>query len=140
MYRTVPPPNHIFFDNNCQLARIVKGRDAFFDNVGLSVDVFHFDCKHSVSDAYCQAHCDPRAFPELRRTDNSWYFNSSAAEQVNSWIGHYNPICREMVREKYEFFLDEMIMRWNENTLRSLEQEGCNPKYWELHELTDVVN
>lgn len=43
-------PDHIFFDNNCSLAKHVKN-DPDFSNVGLSVDVFHFSCKHSVTDA-----------------------------------------------------------------------------------------
>jgi hypothetical protein len=45
-------PDHIFFDNNCQLAQIAK-KDNTFKNVGLSVDVFHFNCKHSEKDTYC---------------------------------------------------------------------------------------
>lgn len=51
-------PDHIFFDNNCQLAPIAKKED-IFKNVGLSVDVFHFNCKHSEKDTYCQENCNP---------------------------------------------------------------------------------
>ncbi|KAG1787092.1 uncharacterized protein HD556DRAFT_1504009 [Suillus plorans] len=39
-------PTHVFFDNNCQLALHVQN-DPFFQDIGLSVDVFHFECKHS---------------------------------------------------------------------------------------------
>ncbi|KAI0083493.1 hypothetical protein BDY19DRAFT_978231 [Irpex rosettiformis] len=135
VFRHVPPPEHIFYDSNCLLARHVRGKDPFFDNIGLSVDVFHFDCKHSEADAYCQAHCNPRSFPELLNDNGSWYFNSSAAEQVNSWIGKYQSMCREMTAEKFDFFLDEMIMRRNEYTLASLQSQGYSPTYWELNEL-----
>jgi hypothetical protein len=38
-------PDHIFFDNNCTLAKMVKD-DPFFANIGLTVDVFHFKAKH----------------------------------------------------------------------------------------------
>ena len=81
-----PPPEHIFFDNNRQLARVLRGKIPFFDRIGLSVDVLHFDCKHSTADSYCQQYCNPRAFPGLRHDDGSWYLNSSAADQTNSWI------------------------------------------------------
>ncbi|KAI0681980.1 hypothetical protein BC835DRAFT_1289183 [Cytidiella melzeri] len=135
VYQFVPPPEHIFFDNNCHLSRMVKGKDPYFDNVGLSVDVFHFDCKHSVTDAYCQQHCNPRSFGELQHRDGRWYFNSSACEQVNSWITEYQSMCREMSREKFEFFLDEMIMRRNKWILGKLERNGQHPTYWELDEL-----
>jgi hypothetical protein len=85
-----------------------------------------------VSDEYCQQHCNPRAHPELRKPDGSWYFNSSVAEQVNSWIGKYQSICREMVREKYEFFLDEMIIRRNRATLKKLQRGGFGPEYFSV--------
>lgn len=57
-------PDHIFFDNNCTLSKMVKD-DPFFEGIGLSVDVFHFNCKHSESDTYCQANCNPVDYPEL---------------------------------------------------------------------------
>ncbi|KAI0082897.1 hypothetical protein BDY19DRAFT_999125 [Irpex rosettiformis] len=112
--------------------------DHFFDNVGLSVNVFHFNCKHSITDTYCRQHCDPRSFPELQNDDGSWYFNSSAAEQVNSWIGKYQSICREMVHEKFEFFLDEMIMRRNKVTLTKLKRDGHMPNYWTKEQLDEA--
>lgn len=117
------------------MVRNPENPDHFFDDVGLSVDVFHFHCKHSVTDTYCRDNCDPGSFGELRNEDGSWYFNSSAAEQVNSWIGKYQSMCREMVRERFEFFLDEMIMRRNRVTLEKLESDGCMPTYWTLEQL-----
>ena len=50
--------DHIFFDNNCSLAKHVKN-NSVFKNVGLSVDIFHFSCKHSTTDEFCQTHCNP---------------------------------------------------------------------------------
>ena len=45
-------PDHIFFDNNCSLAKHV-GNDPFFRDIGLTVDVFHFKSKHSETDVFC---------------------------------------------------------------------------------------
>jgi hypothetical protein len=50
-------PNHIIFDNNCTVAKHVK-HDPNFANVGLIVDVFHFENKHADSDEFCRENCD----------------------------------------------------------------------------------
>ena len=101
--------------------------DPFFADIGLSVDVFHFTCKHSETDTFCQENCNPHAFPELLREDGGWYFNSSIAEQTNVWLGGFHAICREMRIDKYTFFLDEMIMRKNRLTKVKLEKDGMIP-------------
>jgi hypothetical protein len=122
--------DHIFFDNNCTLAKMVKD-DPFFHDIGLTVDVFHFKSKHSVTDTFCQTNCNPAAFPELAgEGGEGWYFNSSIAEQTNIWFGGYHPICREMSVDKYNFFLDDMVLRRNEATLIKLEREGHMPAMW----------
>jgi hypothetical protein len=102
----------------------------YFADIGLSVDVFHFNCKHSEKDTYCQENCKPAAFPELINDNGGWYFNSSVAEQTNAWIGGYHNICREMLVDKFNFFLNEMIIRRNRRTLAKLEKEGQRPRYW----------
>ncbi|KIJ60420.1 hypothetical protein HYDPIDRAFT_98612 [Hydnomerulius pinastri MD-312] len=123
-------PHHIFFDNNCTLASMVKN-DPFFENIGLSVNVFHFKCKHSITDTFCQENCNPTAFLELSGDDGKgWRFNSSVAEQTNGWFGGYHSICREMIVHKYNFFLDELILRRNCRTLEKLESEGQKPRTW----------
>ncbi|KAG2130591.1 hypothetical protein BD769DRAFT_1355680, partial [Suillus cothurnatus] len=102
-------PTHVFFDNNCRLALHVKD-DPFFQDIRLSVDIFHFKCKHSKQDTFCQENCNPATFLELKTDTGEWYFNSSACEQTNSWFGNFNPITRGMKPVKFDFFLDEMIL------------------------------
>lgn len=86
-------PNHIFFDNNCLLAKMVK-KDEFFDEIGPTVDAFHFTSKHTTSITFCQENCNPQAYPELIGKDGQgWFFNSSIAEQTNVWLGGYHSIC-----------------------------------------------
>ncbi|KAG1810711.1 hypothetical protein EV424DRAFT_1542829 [Suillus variegatus] len=123
-------PNHIFFDNNCTLAKVAMG-NPFFDNIGLSVDVFHFKCKHSQTDTFCQENCNPEAFPELHSDDGKgWRFNSSVAEQTNNWFSKYHPIAREMLAHKFNFFCDELILRRNHRTEEKLGKDGHNPRIW----------
>ncbi|KAJ8089666.1 hypothetical protein PM082_014928 [Marasmius tenuissimus] len=122
-------PNHLIFDNNCGLAKHVKGTDPAFNNVGLAVDVFHFQCKHSEQDVYCQKYCNPASFHELMTEDGKgWWFNTSVCEQTNNWFGGFQSICREMEGHFYDFFLDEMVMMRNELNLKSLS--GSEPTYW----------
>lgn len=121
-------PDHIAYDTNCQLSQHVKD-DPFFANIGLTVDVFHFKSKHSVADIYCQTHCNPADFPELQSPDGGWYFNTSIAEQTNVWLAGYNAICREMMADKFNFFLDELIMRRNRNVIQKLADDGKSPVY-----------
>ena len=90
----------------------MKEKDPFFADIGLAVDVFYFNCKHSITDQYCQEHCNPAAFPELLGENGvRWYFNSSAAEQTNAWFGGYHVICCEMLVDRFNFFLDKMVIR-----------------------------
>lgn len=120
-------PNHIFFDNNCSLAKHVKN-DPYFKNIGLTVDVFHFNCKHSIRDQFCQENCNPAIFKELHGEDGkAWYFNSSIAEQTNVWLGGFHAIVREMLVDRYNFFLDQMILLRNQMTRAKLEKEGQCP-------------
>ena len=125
-------PDHIFFDNNCTLASMVQdNKDPFFDDIGLTVDVFHFKSKHSETDIFCQQNCNPAAHPELiSDNDKGWYFNSSIAEQTNVWLGGYHAICQEMLIDKYTFFLDEMILRRNRMTREKLANKGQSPCNW----------
>jgi hypothetical protein len=127
-FRSDTKPDHIFFDNNCTLTKMVKD-DPFFCDIGLTVDVFHFKSKHSETDHFCQSNCNPAAFPELL-TEDGWYFNSSIAEQTNVWLGGYHAICRDMLVDKYNFFLDEMILRRNRVVKAKLEKEGRHPDIW----------
>jgi len=124
-------PNHIAFDNNCSLKKHVdRLNDPFFDGIGLSVDVFHFTSKHTLTDTFCQQHCNPWAYPELQgEGEVGWYFNTSIAEQTNVWLGGYHSMCREMTGDRFDFFLDEMIIQRNILTIQRLQKAGASPSY-----------
>ncbi|KAJ7367255.1 hypothetical protein DFH08DRAFT_1005692, partial [Mycena albidolilacea] len=128
---TFPPqypgtlPSYIFYDNNCSfLKHLQASGDHYLDNVGLPVDVFHFKCKHSEADVFCQLHCNPARFRELIDAEGKWVFNSSAAEQANVWFGKFQNIVQDMAVIKYNFFLDEMISVHNERIAGELRSQG----------------
>lgn len=106
-------PEHIVYDSNCLAKQQVLANSdtyAWFKDIGMCVDVWHFLHKHKSTHEFCQLHCNPADYPELMGPDGtSWAFNTSVAEQGNGWINGYTSICWEMQAVKYDFFLDEMI-------------------------------
>lgn len=117
------------FDNNCGLRRCTQD-DLWWDDIELTVDVFHHQSKHSLNDLLCQTRCNPAAYPELQSEDGGWFFNSSIAEQTNVWLAGYNAMCREMGVDLFNFFLDEMIIRRNREVVTKLKEQGKMPSYW----------
>ena len=127
-------PCIICYDNNCGLYKWCESREhegeTLHKTVGLPVDVFHWTCKHKKTDIECSLHCNPHQFKDLLGEDGkSWFFNTSIAEQTNVWFGGYHAIVREMGAVKYDFFLDEMILRKNEITRAKLDAQSCCPGY-----------
>ncbi|KAK7023536.1 hypothetical protein VNI00_016687 [Paramarasmius palmivorus] len=132
------------FDNNCILLRYVTNPASpphiqqFFhpSRMGMPVDVFHFKSKHKSSDNYCGQHCNPINFPELTYHDANgklkWWFNTSIAEEKNSWIGRYAPMVREMHSVFFDFFLNTMVRLHNEDLVEQLERQGMNPRRWRV--------
>lgn len=90
-------PDILFFDNACSLRATLKSRGLYelLNRVAFVVDAWHFPT-HSVDDQECQTYCNPHKFPVLKKEDGTWLFNSSAAEQVNSWFGKFQPKVKEM--------------------------------------------
>ncbi|KAF8801527.1 hypothetical protein BYT27DRAFT_7114765 [Phlegmacium glaucopus] len=120
-------PEHIFYDTNCD-ARQQAEKDPWFKGIGMCVDTWHFRNKHAVTHKYCQLNCNPAKYPELMDAFAGWFFNTSIAEQTNAWLGGYHSIVREMLPEKFNFFLDEMIRLRNIEVIRRLREEGHNPR------------
>ncbi|KIJ19463.1 hypothetical protein PAXINDRAFT_161114 [Paxillus involutus ATCC 200175] len=114
-------PEHLIYDSNCNVLWEVQSRHIlFFKGMGMCVDAFHHQMKHKVGDTFCREWCNMRVYPELLDDDGHFYFNSSIAEQTNVWFGGFHNICQEMTPIKYDFFLDEMIIRHNCVTVTTL--------------------
>ncbi|KAJ6564240.1 hypothetical protein B0H19DRAFT_1209843 [Mycena capillaripes] len=118
-------PEHFVYDTNCN----AKQQD-----VGMTIDFFHFLHKHKISHTFCQEHCNPADHPELMGPDGkTGFFNTSVVEQTNVWLGGYHSICREMLLVKYNFFLDEMICLRNQITIAKLAADCHDPRERVLH-------
>ncbi|KAF5345361.1 hypothetical protein D9758_008449 [Tetrapyrgos nigripes] len=121
-------PEFLIFDNNCQLMKHQAAiGDTHFKDTAQPVDVFHFRSKHKQSDDFCQAFCNPAAFPEMRTSDGKWTFNTSICEQTIVWLGGYIAVLRNMEVTRYNFYLDEMIKRRNRYVIHELERKEHKP-------------
>jgi hypothetical protein len=124
-------PAVLWHDNNCGIFPMLQHESAAvqarFEGTILPVDVFHFKCKHKADHTECNTHCNPMLFKEILMDGDKWRFNSSAAEQTNAWLGGYQSMVREMEVVRYNFFLDEMIMRRNRSLIAELERKGKKP-------------
>ncbi|KAJ7028171.1 hypothetical protein C8F04DRAFT_1044296 [Mycena alexandri] len=121
-------PEYFIFDNNCKLDAHQRAiNDQHFKNTGKPVDVFHFNCKHKITDLHCQRYCNPASFPEMITPDGKWQFNTSICEQTNVWFGGYIAIVRDMEVTRYNFFLDEMIKHRNRYVVAELKAKGHSP-------------
>ena len=107
-------PEHVFYNTNCDAWQQAE-KDPWFQGVGMCVNAWHFHNKHSVTHKYCQLHCNPTKYPELMDV-SAWFFNTSIAEQTNSWLGGYHSMCHEMLPAKFDFFLrqdDSAMQYWD---------------------------
>ena len=122
-------PSIAVYDMGCALYKhsAAQGKDLHL-RMALPVDPFHHKVKHKQTDIECQLHCNPAKFPELFR-NGSWVFNTSIAEQTNVWLGGYHSMLREMTEDRYNFFLDELIMQKNAATKARLDSDGHLPSY-----------
>lgn len=132
----------MFYDNNCTLqAHLAKQKDNYFKYIIMPVDVFHFKSKHKITDEFCQKHCNPAKWTSLSDENGKWIFNSSAAEQVNAWLGGYLSMVRDMLAYRFDFFLDEMIKRRNERLIERLTAAGEGPYHIpDFHSTANNVN
>ncbi|KIK07719.1 hypothetical protein K443DRAFT_86719, partial [Laccaria amethystina LaAM-08-1] len=70
-------PDHIFFDKDCQLARLPRVTQPSECWTFCGCILF----QHSTTDTFCQTMCNPAPFPELKGEGNKlWFFNSSITE------------------------------------------------------------
>ena len=70
--------------------------------------MFHIKSKHKKLDNFYGQYYNPAFFEDLI-VGSKWQFNSSAAEMMNTWFGGFYSIIHEMLKDCYDFFLDEMI-------------------------------
>jgi hypothetical protein len=124
-------PKIAIYDLECKVYEHLKASENdLYKSVGFPVNVFYWTCKHKKTSDACTINCNPTNFKELLREDQkTWFFDSSIAEKTNVLLGGYHSILHEMAVGKYNFFLNEMILRKNRLIKIMLEQDGSCPDY-----------
>jgi len=98
-------PEHLIYDSNCAAKqKAMANDDAFFATIGMCVNIWHFLNKHKISHSFCQQHCNSAMYPKLMDKHGKWFFNTSVAEQTNTWLRGYHSICHKMLLAKFDFF------------------------------------
>ena len=129
-------PNHIFFDNNCSLAKHVKN-DLEFKDVGLSVDIFHFNCKHSQKDVFCQMNCNPALFLELL-SDDGILILQLRSRQMFGWVVFmqlfvkcwWTGIISSWMKWLFYEIRWPMQSRWERDTVQCIERDNYYSINW----------
>lgn len=49
---------------------------------------------------------------------------------MSGWVGIMHAMVREMLVDRYNFFLDEMVMQRNRHTIAKLEKRGKLLGHW----------
>ncbi|KAF4621827.1 hypothetical protein D9613_012149 [Agrocybe pediades] len=120
-------PELFIYDNSCNLDAHIKAQGyQHFQHTVFLVDVFHFRSKHRETDRHFQENCNPAMYPEIFEGDK-WKINTSICEQTNRWLGGYQAILRDMEGTRFNFYLDEMVKRYNRFKVRDLEVKGYHP-------------
>lgn len=121
-------PDTIYYDRSCFIAKYLQSQGyTYFEENGCYWLVDNFHAQKSHNDDFCTKTCNSARLPELADTNGRSIFNTSACEQVNAWFGKFQPVCREMLKDRYNFYLDEMILLRNEWMVAELKRKGHGP-------------
>ena len=82
--------------------------------------------KHKELDKFCSQHYNPALFEDLM-VDGKWWFNLLVVVMTNMWFGGFHFIVCKIHKDRYDFFLDEMIHRHNDRLIKKLEANGRAP-------------
>ena len=91
------------------------------------MNIFHFKSEHKEFYIECGWHRNPYICPELCTANGNWQFNLSAAEQTNTWYGHFLAIVHNIQADQCKFFLDDMIKWQNRMVVMELKCKGKLP-------------
>ena len=116
-------PNYICIDKGCSVLRtaISNGSwEIWKETSRFIVDSYHY-INHRTTDYLCRKWCNPAPLngsaPNLVIVENDVNgnphykraFNSQACEQLNAWLGGFQPILNRMTIDNFRWFLDVIL-------------------------------
>jgi hypothetical protein len=132
-------PQYICIDKACMLLHTcaVNPRwEEWLDTSRFIVDAYHY-INHHATDQLCRNWCNPAPLngsaPNLVITERNaqgqlYYkhaFNTSACEQLNAWLGGFEPILKRMTSGNFDWFLHTMLFY---HTMQVLKKQNSKKK------------
>jgi len=132
-------PQYICIDKACMVLRTctVNPRwTEWLDTSRFIVDAYHY-INHRATDELCRTWCNPAPLngsaPNLviaaRNPQGQLYykraFNTQACEQLNAWLGGFDPILRRMTPGNFDWFLHAMLFY---HTMQVLKKQSKKKK------------
>ena len=130
-----PRIRYIGYDRACELEPFLQnlkkkgnpGAELLLQQVEFLVDIFHVirhvnpKCMPLENNDQCQFHPGLQKFAEIHGV------NTESAEQVFSWLGKLKQNVRHMSKNKFRFFLEDIICSRNEQLAAKLEYKSRRP-------------
>ncbi|KAM6491941.1 hypothetical protein JOM56_012579 [Amanita muscaria] len=129
-------PAYICIDKACLVLKTVANSDtyrAWLDTSRFIVDAYHYS-NHRATDEVCRKWCNPAPLdgsaPNLVITERNargqlYYkraFNTQACEQLNAWLGGFEPILKRMTAGNFNWFLHTMLFYHTMQVIRKQNQ------------------
>ena len=117
-------PSYICIDKACMVLRTcaIHGCwESWLNTSRFIVDSYHYS-NHRVTDTLCRKWCNPAPLDgsapnlvvvETNTQGRRYYkraFNTQACEQLNAWLGGYEPILKRMTAGNFDWFLHTMLV------------------------------
>jgi hypothetical protein len=130
-------PNYICIDKGCKVLRTSIANESWETWKKTSrfiVDSYHY-INHRTTDYLCRKWCNPAPLngsaPNLVVVDEDkkgkkYYkraFNTQACEQLNSWLGGYDPILKRMKIGNFNWFIHTMLFWHSKKVIRKAEDK-----------------
>jgi hypothetical protein len=129
-------PDYICIDKACQVLRTAVANGSWEEwkqTSRIICDVFHYE-NHRKEDYMCRKWCNPAplngsapnlVIVETDKDGNRYYkraFNTQACEQLNAWLGGFEPVLRRMTIDNFNWFLHTMLVY---HTKQVITQISC---------------
>lgn len=130
-------PNYVCIDKGCKVLRTSIANDSWEtwkQTTRFIVDSYHY-INHRTSDYLCRKWCNPAPLngsaPNLVVVDEDkqgrkYYkraFNTQACEQLNSWLGGFDPILKRMKIGNFNWFIHTMLFWHTKKVIKKAENK-----------------
>jgi hypothetical protein len=134
-------PDYVCIDKACLVLRhaIASGRwNSWKETTRFIVDSYHY-INHRTTDSLCRKFCNPAPLdgsaPNLVAVEKDKHgrphykraFNTQTCEQLNAWLGGYEPIISRMTAVNFDWFIHTMLFIHTQKVvLKKVQMESAD--------------